>query len=272
MRAKKDKQVYSSRGTSFLTLSGSYTDELANKQDEPEAAQTAPAAKSPQTKKIKAPDLPNPQEKQTLGDRLAVVKDNLKAIQQRAALVAEKVLDRVDRVQKRVTGAVNKVTSAFAKPFVPLIASLKAAFKRSAPEFEHDDDTVQAVPEKQVSFVALAEKNIIFTDNRKVPLYTQEQMIGKNGYAVSETVVRPLIMEKVIEAFQEVAPKAKAIPTPDKGIYAGRPMTEVMEQISEVDVDRFLRYVLKFPVGYAGKRYRITESFAGWVVSGTPDD
>lgn len=272
MRSKKDKQVYSSRGTSFLTLSGSYTDELANKPaDEPEAA-AAPATGGPKPK-TKAITAEVPADvKATLGDRLAGIKDNLQAIQQRAGLIFDVVAERADRVAQKVMGTVNRVSSAIAKPFAPWVQQIKAAFKRTRPEAEIEDETADDQPEPPVSFVALAEKNIIFTDNRKVPLYTAEQMIGKNGYSVSELVVRPLIMEKVLQAFQEVAPKAKAIPTPDKGFYAGRSMDDVMENLTEDDVDRFLRYVIKFPVGYAGKRYRITESFAGWVVSGTPDD
>lgn len=127
-------------------------------------------------------------------------------------------------------------------------------------------------PPEKVSFVELAEKNIIFCDNRKRPLYTLEQMRGKHGYTASEEVLSPMILENILKAFHEVAPKAKAIPTPSSGIYANIPMDQVMDGISEEDVMRFLNYVQRFPRGYVGKNFRITESFAGWVVSGTPDD
>jgi hypothetical protein len=128
------------------------------------------------------------------------------------------------------------------------------------------------VPTPKVSFLELAEKNIVFCDNRKRPLYSLEQMRGKHGYTASEEVLIPMIMENIIQAFQEVAPKAKAIPTPQSGMYAGRPMDQVMNNISEDEIMLFLNYVQKFPRGYVGKNFRITESFAGWVVSGTPDD
>lgn len=127
-------------------------------------------------------------------------------------------------------------------------------------------------PPEPVSFLELAEKNIIFCDNRKRPLYTLEQMRGKHGYTVSEEVIAPMILDEIIKAFHEVAPKAKAIPTPTSGLYANIPMDQVMENISEEEVMRFLSYVQRFPRGYVGKSFRITESFAGWVVSGTPDD
>lgn len=127
-------------------------------------------------------------------------------------------------------------------------------------------------PPEKISFLELAEKNIIFCDNRKRPLYTLEQLRGKHGYTASEEVIAPMIYENILAAFREVAPKAKAIPTPEKGMYAGIPMVEVMESINEEHVLLFLNYVKRFPRGYVGKNFRITESFAGWVVSGTPDD
>lgn len=128
-------------------------------------------------------------------------------------------------------------------------------------------------PPEKVSFIELAEKNIVFCDNRKRPLYSLEQMRGKHGgYTASEAVLAPMIIEEIIKAFHEVAPKAKAIPTPTSGIYAHIPMNEVMENITDEEIMRFLNYVQRFPRGYVGKNFRITESFAGWVVSGTPDD
>ncbi|GIW21966.1 MAG: hypothetical protein KatS3mg068_0973 [Candidatus Sericytochromatia bacterium] len=116
------------------------------------------------------------------------------------------------------------------------------------------------------------KKNIIFTDNRKRPLYTLEQLKDKSGYTASEAIVNPLIMENILNAFIEVAPKAKSIPTPETGKYAGIPMDQVMQNVTEEDIMEFLEYVRNYPRGYVGKNYRITESFAGWVVSGTPED
>ncbi|MGV3525628.1 MAG: hypothetical protein ACO1RX_15500 [Candidatus Sericytochromatia bacterium] len=137
---------------------------------------------------------------------------------------------------------------------------------------EQTEEEIAPAPPEKVSFLELSEKNIIFCDNRKRPLYSLEQMRGKHGYTASEEVIAPMILENIIQAFHEVAPKAKAIPTPTGGIYANIPMDQVMEHISEEEIMRFLGYVQRFPRGYVGKNFRITESFAGWVVSGTPDD
>jgi len=147
--------------------------------------------------------------------------------------------------------------------------------QQAEPNAEADETEANSPPPppEKISFLELAEKNIIFCDNRKRPLYSLEQMRGKHGgYTASEAVLAPMILEEITKAFHEVAPKAKAIPTPTSGIYANIPMDQVMEQISDEEIMRFLNYVQRFPRGYVGKSFRITESFAGWVVSGTPDD
>ncbi len=153
-----------------------------------------------------------------------------------------------------------------------LIQGRRKKFQNDTDHADQPQNDLPPAPPPKVSFLELAEKNIVFCDNRKRPLYSLEQMRGKHGYTASEEVLVPMIMENIIQAFQEVAPKAKAIPTPQSGMYAGRPMDQVMNNISEDEIMLFLNYVQKFPRGYVGKNFRITESFAGWVVSGTPDD
>ena len=168
----------------------------------------------------------------------------------------------------------------FLKPLLPAFIVFQKINEKWFNRRMEDDDSDESEGEtskpaenkKPITFLELAEKNIIFTDNRKRALYTLDQLKDKSGYVASEAVIAPMIMENILNAFFEVAPKAKAIPTPETGKYAGIPMSDVMTNISETDILEFLDYVRNFPRGYVGKSYRITESFAGWAVSGTPDD
>ncbi len=130
---------------------------------------------------------------------------------------------------------------------------------------------IPAEPEK-ISFLELAEKNIVFCDNYKRPLYSLDKLRDKYGRTASEDVIAPYVFAEMHKAFQEVAIKAKGLPTPESGLFAGIPMESVMENATEREILLFLNYVKRFPRGYTGKNFRITESFAGWVISGTPDD
>lgn len=180
-----------------------------------------------------------------------------------------------------------KVMGLLATPFRPVLQLMSRVnqklvernlIRSKRPKYTPNSDNgpeippENAAPPEKISFLELAEKNIVFCDNRKRPLYSIEQLRGKHGYTASEEVIAPMIYANILTAFQEVAPKAKAIPTPQSGVYAGTPMDQVMENITEMEIMIFLNYVKRFPRGYVGKNFRITESFAGWVVSGTPDD
>ncbi len=228
----------------------------------------------------------SPEEQQELKEaRIERMADRIANVLEKISMIRTDMLkpDRIDNLSKN--------SPAFAKFMAILLTQLEPVLllvqrinqkmvernlvkpkPGSIDSQEAESEETVAAPPDPVSFLELAEKNIIFCDNRKKPLYTLEQMRGKHGYTVSEEVIAPLILEEIIKAFHEVAPKAKAIPTPTSGIYANIPMDQVMNHIEEEEVMRFLSYVQRFPRGYVGKSFRITESFAGWVVSGTPDD
>lgn len=184
------------------------------------------------------------------------------------------IIDRINHLTSR-----GKLK--FLKPLLPLFIvfqKINEKWFNSTVVYDdedyEDDKPVEKASDfkKPVTFLELAERNIIFTDNKKRPLYSLDQLRDKSGYTASEAIVNPLILENIINAFMEVAPKAKSIPTPELGKYANITMEEVMSNIKEEDIMEFLEYVRNFPRGYVGKNYRITESFAGWAVSGTPED
>jgi hypothetical protein len=265
MSTKKNKQVTSKGGNSFLTIksNGAKTTALD------ESMITTPKPK----KKVKTEE----EKIEEFADKVSKFLDRIEGL--RAVLnnfFQKKYPEAVEKLKVLVL----KGKFRFLKPILPLLIIIQKVNERwfTGKRLQEADDDNETETEKTlevkkpITFLELAEKNIIFTDNRKKPLYTLEQLKDKSGYVASESVITPMVMENIINAFNEVAPKAKAIPTPEIGKYAGITMSEVMANISEKDVMEFLEYVKNFPRGYVGKNYRITESFAGWAVSGTPDD
>jgi hypothetical protein len=273
MSGKKNKQVTSRGGNSFLTInqSGDGADISNIKQNAAKSKKVNPNQNI--RKKIKTEE----EKIQDFADNVTKFLDKIEGL--RAVLnsvVHKQYSEGVDRLKLLILKGKYK----FLKPLLPLLIIVQKVNERwfnakYGFEENNDDENEEKKPvesKKQVTFLELAEKNIIFTDNRKKPLYTLEQLKDKSGYVASESVITPMVMENIINAFNEVAPKAKAIPTPESGKYAGIQMSEVMAGINEQDIIEFLEYVRNFPRGYVGKNYRITESFAGWAVSGTPDD
>jgi hypothetical protein len=261
MSIKKNKNITSKGGSSFLTVKKS--DNIEEKSNN-----------------INSQKNKSEEEKiEEFAEKVASFLDKIENIR----LIFISFFERnYPLVVEKIKFLTSKGKLKFLKPLLPLfiiIQKINEKWFNTTVEYEEDneekDDNKKEntnEPRKPVTFLELAEKNIIFTDNRKRPLYTLEQLRDKSGYTASESVVNPIIMENIINAFREVAPKARSIPTPETGKYAGTPMDQVMENITEEDIMEFLEYVRNFPRGYVGKNYRITESFAGWAVSGTPED
>lgn len=281
MSGKKDKQVTSKGGNSFLTIKSGENEDESTSQKEQDSSSSQQQTKKPKVKKTVKPkvEIKSEEEKiEEFADNVGRFLDKIDAIKSTlSSIFKSKFSDAFGGIQQKMSEGKLK----FLKPFLPAIIVFQKINERWFNKKYEEEEEVESVdnqeeknlePKKPLTFLELAEKNIIFTDNKKKPLYTLEQLKDKSGYVASEAVIAPMVLENIIAAFQEVAPKAKAIPTPEIGKYAGIPMTDVMASINEQDILEFLEYVRNFPRGYVGKNYRITESFAGWAVSGTPDD
>ncbi|MEK7431902.1 MAG: hypothetical protein AABZ74_02115 [Cyanobacteriota bacterium] len=284
--AKKDKDVTSKGGNSFLTIKTATQDAEIKKETIDSSEDDSSNSNDPSPKKNKAKAKVSKKSEaekiEEFTEKVSKVLDKFENIKNILKSLFEKKSG--EAIEKLKDGIV-KGKLKFLKPLLPLFIVIQKINERFFRKDDDDDEIDEpqdkkkdnenkenSEPRKPVTFLELSEKNIIFTDNKKIPLYSIEQLRGKNGYVASDSVVAPMIIENIINAFREVAPKARAIPTPETGKYAGIPMTEVMESMGEQDIMAFLEYVRNFPRGYVGKSYRITESFAGWAVSGTPDD
>ena len=276
---KPNKQVYSRRGTSFLTLSSTYEDEQRARRDD------SPGS-GDDDRLLAAQAAAGPPRKVGLRDRMMgrggplreVLTDQVSTVKQAQGQVHDRMMEVSDVAGLQALAVVEMLGTYVLRGIEYVKYPFRPFYRRWMILWAGEDyfnppvEEVDEVPPPPIDFVLLAEKNIIFTDNHKNPLYTMDQLRTAKGYTASSEVVKPLIMEKVYVAFREVAPKARGLPVPDKGRYSGRAMDDVLFNITEIDVAMFFDYVLRFPVGYVGKNYRLTESFAGWAVSGTPDD
>ena len=89
-------------------------------------------------------------------------------------------------------------------------------------------------------------------------------------YKVSKAIADPAAGESALWAIRECASRAGAIPPAQEGPYANLPLTEVMNNITEQDLQAFLRYVKAYPGNYVSRSLKISETFATWVVYGAP--
>jgi hypothetical protein len=122
---------------------------------------------------------------------------------------------------------------------------------------------------KKVSFLDLHELNINFTDNKNIPLFYFD-IRKTQSYRPSPAVVDPIATRAALQAIKECAQRAASIPPAMEGPYANIPLSTVLENVQEDDLQNFLRYVKVYPGNYVGRNLKISETFATWVVYGAP--
>jgi hypothetical protein len=127
----------------------------------------------------------------------------------------------------------------------------------------------QPPPIKLADFHELLEKNIVFFDNTKRPIYTAQKagVGGKFGKAMQD-----LYMELCLNAIRECAPLTAGMPPVDKGRFQGRVLEDIMAEVSADDVSRFFTFACKFAASYSGKNFRISETYATWLMNGAPTE
>lgn len=122
---------------------------------------------------------------------------------------------------------------------------------------------------KKISFLDLHELNINFTDNKNNALFNFD-VRKTQSYKPSPMVVDPIATRSAIQAIHECAERAASIPPAMEGPYANIPLSTVLSNINEDDLQCFLRYVKVYPGNYVGRNLKISETFATWVVYGAP--
>ena len=124
-------------------------------------------------------------------------------------------------------------------------------------------------PGKKSTFNDMLELNIIFMDNYKRPLYSKLQTRGTGRLGNME---ENLILDTAINAIKECAEFTAELPSPTSGWFAGKKTFEIMSDVTNEDVQMFLGFVKSFPGKYIGKTWKMSETFATWIINNSPTE
>ncbi|PIQ27309.1 hypothetical protein COW36_00090 [bacterium (Candidatus Blackallbacteria) CG17_big_fil_post_rev_8_21_14_2_50_48_46] len=136
-----------------------------------------------------------------------------------------------------------------------------------AEEMEEADAAPPEINAKQANYSDMLELNILFTDNMKKPLYKKKPNAGTARLGAME---EDLIMSNAILAINECAEFTLELPNPSSGLYAGQRIYDIMANVTKEDVAIFLGFVKAFPGKYIGKEWKISETFATWLINNAP--
>lgn len=146
-------------------------------------------------------------------------------------------------------------------------AGTAAATQEAPPEERDEDPEEEEMPEaKTATFSDMIELNIVFTDNMKKALFKKKPGMNQKLGAMEED----LILSNALLAIAECAEFTKELPSPGSGIYAGKKIYDIMSNVTKEDVAIFLGFVKAYPGKYIGKEWKISETFATWLINNAP--
>jgi hypothetical protein len=134
-------------------------------------------------------------------------------------------------------------------------------------EEEADAPPPPDINAKHANYSDMLELNIVFTDNMKKPLYKKKPNAPSTRMGAME---EDLIMSNAILAINECAEFTLELPNPTTGLYAGQRIYDIMANVTKEDVAIFLGFVKAFPGKYIGKEWKISETFATWLINNAP--
>lgn len=290
-KSKQAANSYSSmskraRGESESTLS---VNEEEAKEKLGKTAELAKAPPKPAEKKApkKAPPLPKESGDsmdQTLEDVMVRLEEFKQSVQQligNASVVAKNVsvmlitpllpflngiLSLLNIPLQFINLLARKINERMGKPTpAPVVNPETGAV--STPQQQAVEPEPEPVAEaKQAKFNDMIELNIVFTDNMKKPLYKKQQNMAQKLGSMEED----LIFSNALLAVSECAEFTADLPSPSTGLYAGQKIYDIMSNVTKDDVAIFLGFVKAFPGKYIGKEWKISETFATWLINNAP--
>jgi len=116
----------------------------------------------------------------------------------------------------------------------------------------------------------LARNGINLTKVDEVPFYNSTEVFYF-GPATEQSILDSMAAD--IRYTGKVMADEEDIPNQiiSGGIYDGKKLFDAMQAITKKDVEKFLKYAIARPSMYAGNVWKVSELFATWMVSKTPE-
>jgi hypothetical protein len=229
-------------------------------------------------------------EKDTFDDEGNIISGDHAALNIRIAELKASIALKFSQVfqaaRERLEGPITRVKTINLKVFTVLLGGAGRAFSGFNRAFskvlginreelvppkktgEKAAEDLPVSPEEQfikASFNDMINLNIIFTDNYDTAFYSKK----KGNQEITKTE-NSIMMLNAIEAIRQCAEFTKDVPPIQDGYYKGSAVSKLMTEVSETEIAFFLGYVKAKPAKYIGKQWKISETFATWLVGNAP--
>lgn len=180
-------------------------------------------------------------------------------------LIATKIKKPLLKVKAKALGFLSKFLNPLTFVITRFTDIIEKVVKRTKAN-EPDKEIRETPVEKNLvhgTFENMTTLNITFTDNYDIALYK------KRGVALAKSEEN-LILLSAKDAIVQCAEYTLEMPDVQEGMYAGRKVSDLMTNVTEEDIMLFLGYVKERPQKYISKSWKISETYATWLVNNSP--
>lgn len=193
-------------------------------------------------------------------------------------LLFELIKQKLEEPLIRIKTILIKITSKITKPILNIISkTFDFIFTKffKVKKVEQNEIVEEIQEEKEIpleekyllaNFNDMRELNVIFTDNYDIPFYKKKKEGSPNFSKVEEEIM----MANAIDSIKQCAEFTIDMPPIQEGIFKGNKISDMMENVTEIEVKLFLGYVKARPQKYTSKSWKISETFATWLVNNSP--
>ncbi|GIW22400.1 MAG: hypothetical protein KatS3mg068_1407 [Candidatus Sericytochromatia bacterium] len=199
-------------------------------------------------------------------------------LQEQLSLLFDLIKQKLQEPLMKIKASIIKITSKIMIPLTNIFSKVvnlisQKIFKsknRTQELVEEQKEQVQEIPIEEkyltASFNDMRDLNIIFTDNYDIPFYKKK----KEGAPSFSKIEEEIMMSNAIEAIKQCAEFTLEVPPIQEGIFQGSKVSDIMENVTELEIKLFLGYVKARPQKYTSKAWKISETFATWLVNNSP--
>jgi CHAT domain-containing protein/uncharacterized protein HemY len=113
---------------------------------------------------------------------------------------------------------------------------------------------------------------ITFTDNYKDRVHTLNQVLFKDSKKLEDSLLGACVkhVKEVYDLYKDDKGQGVLFNKLTEGRYKGKNCMDVMGKATNADIMSFLKFVRSYPGKYMGNTYKISETFATWIINNAP--
>lgn len=209
--------------------------------------------------------------KKQINENINKVKDEFKEVED----AFEDTKEEINKIKEKVSEETQMVKAKIMAFGVQALEKLLTApknilmgivFRKKKRPVEKDEQTrtdnidISSANKKQIPKVKYAD---LLAQNIDFLTYDKKRFVEQHD---TGALMEEIFMANVISDIKYCVRFVSELPSPVKGHYSGRRISDIFEESTSEDINKFLYYALTNPETFKRNRFKFSEAYATWLI------